>query len=222
MLDVKFVVANPEVVKENCRNRNTPPDVLDDIDRAIELEGERRELLQSVEEIRRRQNEVAQATGKERDPQKRSVLVEEGKALKSCVADEEDKLRILEGSLNLRLRRIPNLTHPDAPLGRTEDDSVEIRKSGAPRKFDFKPKDHVELGKELDLIDFETAGKVSGSGFYFLKNDAVLLDLALQQHAPVGPDRRGVHTPRLTRARNSILRIGLVPRRRDAGLFGRG
>ena len=115
MLDVKYVVANAEAVKENCRNRNAPADVLEDVDRAIELEGERRGLLQGVEEIRRRQNEVAQATGKERDPQKRSALIEEGKALKSCVADEEEKLRRLEGELNLRLRRIPNLTHPDAP-----------------------------------------------------------------------------------------------------------
>ncbi len=133
MLDVKYVVANAEAVKENCRNRNTPPDVLEDVDRAIELEGERRALLQSVEEIRRRQNEVAQATGKERDSQKRAALIEEGKALKSRVADEEDQLRLLEGSLNLRLRRIPNLTHPDAPVGRTEEDSREIRKSGTPR-----------------------------------------------------------------------------------------
>ena len=80
MLDVKFVVANAEAVKENCRNRNSPPDVLDDVDRAIALEAERRVMLQSVEEIRRRQNEVAQATGKERDPQKRVALIEEGKA----------------------------------------------------------------------------------------------------------------------------------------------
>ena len=135
MLDLKYVVANALAVKENCRNRNTPADVLDDVDRAVELEGERRRLLQSVEEIRRRQNEVAQATGKERDAQKRSVLIEEGKALKSRVADEEEELRRLEGELNLRLRRIPNLTHPDAPLGRTEEDSREIRKSGTPRKF---------------------------------------------------------------------------------------
>jgi seryl-tRNA synthetase len=221
MLDVKFVVANPEAVKENCRNRNTPPDVLEDVDRAIELEGERRQLLQSVEEIRRRQNEVSQATGKERDPQKRSALIEEGKALKACVGDEEEKLRNLEGSLNLRLRRIPNLTHPDAPLGRTEDDSLEIRKSGTPREFDFKPKDHVELGKELDLIDFETAGKVSGSGFYFLKNDAVLLDLALQQHALRNLIDAGftpIVTPDL--ARNSILEgIGFTPRGEETQVY---
>ncbi len=221
MLDVKFVVANAEAVKENCRNRNTPSDVLDDIDRVIELEGERREMLQSVEEIRRRQNEVAQATGKEPDPQKRSALKEEGKALKALAADEEEKLRILEGSLHLRLRRIPNLTHPDAPLGRTEDDSREIRKYGTPRTFDFKPKDHVELGKELDLIDFETAGKVSGSGFYFLKNDAVLLDLALQQLALRNLIEAGftpIITPDL--ARNSILEgIGFTPRGEETQVY---
>src|SRR5262245_16076987 len=162
MLDVKYVIANPEAVKENCRNRNTPADVLDDVDRAVALEGERRELLQGVEEIRRRQNEIAQATGKERDPEKRSSLIDVGKALKSQVAEEEEKLRRLEGEFQLRLRRIPNLTHPDAPVGRAEEDSREIRKSGVPRVFDFKPKDHVELGKDLDLIDFETGGKVSG------------------------------------------------------------
>ncbi len=221
MLDVKYVVANTQAVKENCRNRNTPVDVLEDVDRAIELEGERRGLLQGVEEIRRRQNEVAQATSKERDPQKRSALIDEGKALKSCVADEEEKLRRLEGELNLRLRRIPNLTHPEAPIGRTEDDSREIRKSGMPRKFDFKPKDHVELGKELDLIDFETAGKVSGSGFYFLKNDAVLLDLALQQFALKNLIEAGftpIVTPDL--ARNNILEgIGFTPRGEETQVY---
>jgi seryl-tRNA synthetase len=221
MLDVKYLVANAEAVKENCRNRNTPPDVLEDVDRAVELEGERRALLQSVEEIRRRQNEVAQATGKERDSQKRAAFIEEGKALKSRVADEEDQLRLLEGSLNLRLRRIPNLTHPDAPVGRTEEDSREIRKSGTPRPFDFKPKDHVELGKALDLIDFETAGKVSGAGFYFLKNDAVLLDLALQQLALKNLIEAGftpIVTPDL--ARNNILEgIGFTPRGEETQVY---
>jgi seryl-tRNA synthetase len=214
MLDVKYVVANLDAVKENCRNRNAPSDVLEDIDRAVALEGERREILQGVEEIRRRQNEIAQATGKERDPEKRSSLIDVGKALKTQVAEEEEKLRRLEGELHLRLRRIPNLTHPDAPLGRSEEDSREIRKSGTPRVFDFKPKDHVELGKDLDLIDFETAGKVSGSGFYFLKNDAVLLDLSLQQLALkklIAAGFTPIVTPDL--ARNNILEgIGFTPR----------
>jgi seryl-tRNA synthetase len=214
MLDLKFVAANAEAVKQNCRNRNVPADVLEDIDRVVALEGERKTLLQAVEEIRRRQNEVAQSTGKERDPQKRSILIDEGKRLKLSVADEEDRLRRLEAEMNQRLRRIPNLTHPDAPIGQTEDASLELRKVGTPRAFDFKPRDHVELGKTLDLIDFETAGKVSGTGFYFLKNDLVLLDLALQQFALkklIAADFIPIVTPDL--ARNNILEgIGFTPR----------
>jgi seryl-tRNA synthetase len=214
MLDLKFVVAHAESVKQNCRDRNTPEDVIDDVDLVVTLEGERREVLRSVEETRRRQNEVAQATGREREAEKRALLIEEGKRLKSSVAEEDERLRRLEAEVTQRLRRIPNLTHPDAPVGRTEGESRELRKVGTPRVFDFKPKDHVELGKSLDLIDFETAAKVSGTGFYFLKNDAVLLDLALQQFALrklINAGFTPIVTPDL--ARNSILEgVGFTPR----------
>jgi seryl-tRNA synthetase len=214
MLDLKYVIANPDTVKQNCRDRNVSPDVIEDVDRVVELEGERRGLLQTVEETRRRQNEIAQATGRERDPEKRTALIDEGKRLRSSVTEDEERLRRLEAEVTQRLRRIPNLTHPDAPVGQTEDDSRELRKVGTPRVFDFKPSDHVALGKALDLIDFETAGKVSGTGFYFLKNDAVLLDLALQQFALrklIAAGFTPIITPDL--ARNSILEgIGFTPR----------
>ncbi len=214
MLDLKYVVANAEAVKQNCRNRNAPPDVLEDVDRVVALETERRGLLQGVEDVRRRQNEVAQATGRERDAAKRSELIEEGKRLKLAVAEEEERLRRIEAEVAGRLKRIPNLTHPDAPIGLSEDESRELRKVGTPRSFEFKPKDHVVLGKELDLIDFETGGKVSGTGFYFLKNDAVLLDLALQQFAIrklIAAGFTPIITPDL--ARNSVLEgIGFTPR----------
>ncbi len=221
MLDLKYLVANAEAIRKNCRNRNVPPDVLEDVDRVIDLEAERRGLLQAVEDVRRRQNEVAQATGREKDAARRAGLIEEGKRLKSQVAEEEERLRSLEAELTQRLKRIPNLTHPDAPIGQTEDDSREIRKVGTPRTFDFKPRDHVTLGKELDLIDFETGGKVSGTGFYFLKNDAVLLDLALQQFAVrrlIGAGFTPIITPDL--ARNSILEgIGFTPRGAETQVY---
>jgi seryl-tRNA synthetase len=221
MLDLKYVVANADAVKQNCRNRNAPPDVLEEVDRVVELESERKGLMHEVEEVRRRQNEVAQATGRERDSGKRTALIEEGKRLKSDVAEQEERLRRLEAELTQRLKRIPNLTHPDAPIGLTEDDSRELRKVGTPRAFDFKPKDHVVLGKELELIDFETGGKVSGTGFYFLKNDAVLLDLALQQHALRNLIDAGftpIVTPDL--ARNSILEgIGFTPRGEETQVY---
>jgi seryl-tRNA synthetase len=221
MLDLKYVVANSEAIKLNCRNRNAPPEVLDDVDRVMELEGERRGLLRDVEEFRRRQNEVSQATSRERDAEKRSGLIEEGKRLKSEVAEQEERLRRLEAELPQRLKRIPNLTHPDAPIGRTEDQSREIARVGTPRTFDFKPKDHVELGKALDLVDFETGGKVTGTGFYFLKNDAVLLDLALQQLALRNLSAAGF-TPMITPdlARNHILEgIGFTPRGAETQVY---
>jgi seryl-tRNA synthetase len=221
MLDLKYVVAHAEAIKQNCRNRNATPDVLEDVDRVIDLEAERRGLLQAVEDVRRRQNEVARATGRERDAAKRGALIEEGKRLKSQVAEEEERLRSLEAELTQRLKRIPNLTHPDAPVGQTEDDSREIRKVGTPTAFDFRPKDHVTLGKDLDLIDFETGGKVSGTGFYFLKNDAVLLDLALQQFAVwrlIDAGFTPIITPDL--ARNSILEgIGFTPRGAETQVY---
>ncbi|WP_337175812.1 serine--tRNA ligase [Paludisphaera sp.] len=221
MLDLKYIIANIDAVRDNCRNRAVPADVLEDLDRIVDLEADRRRVLGTVEDVRRRQNEVAQSTGKEKDPARRAELIEAGKRLKSDVAEHEEQLRHLDDEIKQRLRQIPNLTHPDAPVGRTEADSKELRKVGTPRTFDFPVKDHVALGKDLDLIDFETGAKVAGSGFYFLKNDAVLLDLALQQFALRKLIGRGfvpITTPDL--ARNSILEgIGFTPRGEETQVY---
>ena len=83
---------------------------------------------------------MAQATGKEKDPARRAELIEEGKRLKAEVGDQEEQLRVLDDEIRQRLRRVPNLTHPDAPIGQTEDDSRELRKVGTPRTFDFPPR----------------------------------------------------------------------------------
>ena len=225
MLDLKFVVANAEAVKQNCRNRNVPADVLEDVDRVV---GARRPSAGACSRPSRRS--AAARTRSPRPPAASAIprsgrrLIEEGKRLKSSVAEEEERLRRLEAEMTQRLRRIPNLTHPDAPVGLTEDESRELRKVGTPRAFDFKPKDHVELGKALDLIDFETAGKVSGTGFYFLKNDAVLLDLALQQFALrklIDAGFTPIITPDLARNQYPGGDRVHAARGRDAGLFGR-
>ena len=214
MLDLKYITTQAEAVKQNCRDRNVSAEIIEEVDRVVELESRRKALLQSVEEVRRRQNEVAQAAGKEKDAAKRAELVAEGKLLKSQVAASEETLKALDGELKSRLARIPNLTHPDAPVGQSESANKTIKTCGTPRSFDFKPKDHVEIGKSLDLIDFEAGAKVAGHGFYFLKNDGALLDLALQQFALRTLINRGftpVITPDL--ARNAILEgIGFNPR----------
>lgn len=221
MLDLKFVLNNVDAVKKNCVDRNVPEVVLEDLEKVVALETQRRELLQEVEAVRKRQNEVAQATGKEKDPDQRNALIAEGKQLRQQAADREDSLRSLEEEVKARLGSVPNMTHPDAPIGQDEEANREIRKVGTPREFDFPVKDHVQIGKDLDLIDFEAGAKVSGSGFYFLKNDAVLLDLALQQFALQTLIRRGftpIVTPDL--ARTSILEgIGFNPRGEETQVY---
>ncbi len=221
MLDLKFVTANVELVKQNCVNRNVGADIAAEVDRVVALDSERKSVLTKVEGLRRRQNEVAQATGREKDPAKRVELVAEGKQLKLDGGDGDERLKALDAEIRRSLGRVPNLTHPDAPIGATEDLSVEVRKVGTPRVFDFPVKDHVVLGKELDLIDFEAGGRVAGTGFYFLKNDAVLLEMALQQFAITKLARAGfapIITPDL--ARNSVLEgIGFTPRGAETQIY---
>ena len=221
MLDLKYVLNHVDDVRKNCHDRNVPADVLDDLEKVEALETQRRELLQEVERVRQRQNSVAQATGKEKDPEARATLIAEGKQLRQQVADREEMLRVLDDEVKARLARVPNMTHPEAPIGRDEEANREIRKVGAPKVFDFPIKDHVELGKDLDLIDFEAGSKVSGSGFYFLKNDAVLLELALQQFAVrtlIGRGFTPIVTPDL--ARVGILEgIGFNPRGEETQVY---
>jgi len=221
MLDLKYVLSHTEEVRQNCRNRSVPEDVLEDLDKVVALETQRRELLQEVETIRRNQNEIAQATGKESDQERRAELIAEGKRLKSEAAEREEALRHLEEEVKARLASVPNLTHPDAPIGDDEESNRVLRVVGAPRSFEFKPKDHVELGKELDLIDFEAGSKVAGSGFYFLKNDAVLLEMALQAYAMkklIGQGFTPIITPDL--ARNAVLEgIGFNPRGEETQVY---
>ena len=218
MLDLKYVVEHADEVKANCANRNVSAEA---VDRVLSLGKERMAMLQAVEDIRRRQNEIAQATAKEKDQEKRGLLIGEGKALKTSIVEKEMALKAVDEGLKGQLGLLPNLTHPDAPIAPTEDGSVELRKVGAPRAFDFKPRDHVEIGKALDLIDFEAGGKVSGAGFYFLKNDAVLLELAIQMFTMRKLVANGfipVITPDL--ARVSILEgIGFNPRGAETQVY---
>ncbi len=221
MLDLKYVLANFEAVLQNCRNRNVSKEILEDLAKITALATLRLMKLQSLERDRCRQNEIALAVRNETDPQTRSTHLAEGAELRRNVSRNDALLKEQEAILRDLLKRIPNLTHPDAPIGQTEDANKELRKVGTPRTFDFTPKDHVEIGKSLDLIDFEAGAKVSGNGFYFLKNDAVLLDMALQHFAVTTLIKHGftpIVTPDL--ARVSILEgIGFNPRGTETQVY---
>lgn len=179
MLDRKFIVEHAEEVKQNCRNRGVEADV----DRLLELEKLRREKLREVQELNRRANEVSKSIGKAKDAQEREERKAEGRRLREAKEAAQAAHDELERQIVAIQTCIPNMSHPDAPIGE-EADSRELRRGATPvPQFDFPVLDHVELGEALDLIDFEGGARVAGHGFYFLRNEAVLLELALQQFA---------------------------------------
>jgi seryl-tRNA synthetase len=214
MLDPQFIRDNLEAVKTNCRNRNVNADV----DRVVQLDSDLKRLKQDTQRIQQRQNEVAKLTKGEKDSAKRQQLIQEGKSLKETVAGLERQLKQLETDLRSALLTIPNMSHPDAPVG---NENKFLRRWVEPRKFDFPPKDHIGLAEALDLVDFEAGSKVAGQKFYFLKNEAVLLELALVQYA-MGVLIRESYTPIITPdvARNEVLEgIGFIPRGPETQIY---
>jgi seryl-tRNA synthetase len=217
MLEASFIRENLEAVKANCRNRN----VTADVDRVVQLDDERKRLVQQTQTLQQRQNEVSKLIPKEKDPQTRQARVQEGRSLREQVAELETQVKQVEADLRTTLLTIPNMTHPDAPVGTTAEDNKVIRRFGEPRRFDFTARDHVALAESLDLVDFEAGASVAGQKFYFLKNEAVLLELALIQYA-LGMLIRDGYTPMLTPdvARVDVLEgIGFIPRGPETQIY---
>lgn len=218
MLDRKFIVENAELVQQNCANRG----ITADVDLLLELERQRREKLNQVQELNRRANEVSKSIGRAKDAAEREARKEEGRRLREAKEVAQVEHDRLDREVLSIQRIIPNLSHPDAPIGADESASAELRKGKhQPRRLDFAPRDHVELGERLGLIDFEGGARVAGHGFYFLSNEAVLLDLALKRYAVDLLVREGF-TPTVTPdlARNEILQgIGFIPRGPETQIY---
>src|SRR3989344_5856749 len=162
MLDIKFIRENPEKVKEACKKRGVECDV----NRILELDEKKRELLQRVEGLKARQNKL----GKEEAAQ--------GKQLKEEIRVIEAQLEEVEGGLNSLLAQLPNIPFEEVPVG-DESASKVLRQWGRVSKLGFEPKDHLEIGEALDIIDVKRSAKVSGARFVYLKGEAVLLEFAL-------------------------------------------
>jgi seryl-tRNA synthetase len=218
MLDRKFIVDNSEAVKRNCRNRGVPADV----DRFLALEDLRREKQAEVENLNRRANEVSKSIGQAKDAAEREARKEEGRTLRERTGQLRAELDALAAEQDAIHRSIPNMSHPDAPLGGDDQANLEVGRGKTPLpEFGFKPLDHVELGERLDLIDFEGGARVAGHGFYFLKNEAVLLELALQRYALgllIAEGFTPMTTPDL--ASNQILEgTGYIPRGPETQIY---
>ena len=218
MLDRKFIVENAERVKQNCINRNAKVDV----DRFVALESRRKTLQLNVDQLNRQANETSKSIGRAADAAQREALKEEGRRLREQTAEAQTEMDRVGEELDILHRAIPNMSHPDAPVGVDDSANREVFKGKTPLpEFDFKPLDHVELGEKLDLIDFEGGARVTGHGFYFLKNEAVLLELALQRYALDVLLAEGF-TPAITPdlARNEILEgAGYIPRGPETQIY---
>ncbi|MEW5817430.1 MAG: serine--tRNA ligase, partial [Spirochaetota bacterium] len=179
MLELKFIKEHLEEVRKNIQDRKV--DV--DIEAVVRSYDKRNELITTIDSLRRKRNENAGKMKDKLSPSERSLLIEEGKRLKDTISTLENELAKMEKALSLEAAKIPNMSHPDTPVGKEEKDNKELKKVGNMPAFNFKPKDHVELSQALDIVDFDTATRVSGTKFYYLKNEAVLLELALIKYA---------------------------------------
>lgn len=217
MLDINFIRDNLSAVEQNIKNRNMKADP----QAALALADERSQVIQKLESQRSARNENASKMKGKLEDSVRKALIEEGKQLKESIAALETLLTEVEDKLKSELMRIPNMAHPQAPVGKEDKDNLEIKRVGQPTKFDFKPLDHVQLGEKLDIIDFDSGTKVSGTKFYFLKNEGVFLELALVRYAMDLLTKKGF-TPFITPdvAKEEILvGIGFNPRGEESNIY---
>lgn len=217
MLDYKFIKENLEAVKANISARNMKADA----DLVVSLFDERTSLTTSLQDLQTKRNENAKAMKGKLSPEERENLISEGKRIKDEIASAELKLKEAEEKLEAEGRKIPNMAHPDAPVGKEDKDNLEVKRSGEPTVFSFTPKDHVQLGQELDIIDFDEATKVSGPKFYYLKNEAVFLEQALVLYG-LNILRKHGFTPFITPdvAKEEVLYgIGFNPRGNESNVY---
>ncbi|MGH9933844.1 MAG: serine--tRNA ligase [Nitrososphaerales archaeon] len=180
MLDVKIIRDQPEIIKDMLAKRHIefPFDELQDFDK------KRRALITEAQELKHKRNIVSeQIAAKKKSGEDASIAIKEMKLIADRIGALDAEIEHAEKRYQELMLMLPNLIHESVPEGKDENDNVEVRRWGEPRKFGFKAKDHIELGASLDLIDLDRAAKVSGARFYFLKGDLVKMNHALIQLA---------------------------------------
>jgi len=173
MLDPRCLSERRDEIALSCQNRG----VRADIDGAIAGQERVNALLTELNDANRRRNEHQKSGKRKLDDAERAAHNEAGRAIKEEVAEIEGRLRDRQLALDAMLMHLPNFVHPDSPVGGEED--FRVVKEGKPTEYDFEPLDHLALAEKHDLVDFETGASVAGQKWYYLKNEAALLDVAL-------------------------------------------
>lgn len=183
MLDIRFVRANPDAVKADLKKRNDPGKIawVDDI---LAKDARSRELKMLTDELRRRRNVISREINEARKAGRdTSALMAEAASLPQKIKDNDAEQEEISKTIRTHLMRLPNILHESVPQGKDDSENAEFKRVGTPRTFDFELKNHGQLAADQGWADFERAAKTSGAGFYFLKGNLVLLDLALQRFA---------------------------------------
>ena len=176
MLELRYIRENVDKVREYLKNRNSDFD----LDSLIRLDEDRRNILQEVEVLKKERNESSSLIGKYKQEGKDATeLLNRMQEVSAKIKELDQKVAEIEEKQKVLTYTIPNKLHESTPIGKDEDDNVEIRKWGTPREFDFEPKSHDELGVNLGILDFERGAKLGGSRFTVYKNAAARLERAL-------------------------------------------
>jgi seryl-tRNA synthetase len=176
MLDINLIRENPEVVRKSLRDRQDNPAPVDTI---LELDGKRRELIAEVEALKAERNATSKEIGKMKDPGERQAKVEAMRVVGDKIAALDKDLAEVESQLNYLVSTLPNIPDERTPYGKDDSENIVLRTMGEPRKFDFQPKAHWDLGPALGIIDFERGTKLTGSRFYTLSGAGARLQRAL-------------------------------------------
>ncbi len=178
MLDIRYILENKTRVEKDARNKNIPID----IEMVCSLYEEWRTVRQELEQEQQLRNQLAKQS-KSPEEATRKKAIETGKQIKQKIQALQGKESELHHNWNEALKRVPNIIDPAVPIGKGEEDNTVIAHRGDKKNFSFSPKNHLQLMQERDLIDFDAGTKTSGTKFYFLKNQAVILELALIRYA---------------------------------------
>jgi seryl-tRNA synthetase len=179
MLDMKFVRENPQVVKQNLERRGDEAKI-PWVDELLENDRRWRSLRTEADTLRSKRNKLTEQIAQaRRQGQNTTQLVKEAEQIPDKVKTLEKESADLDSKIANTLMQLPNLIHESVPVGKDENDNVEVRKWGKPPEFNFKPKDHIDLTTQLGLVDLERAAKVAGARFYYLRGDLVKMNHAL-------------------------------------------
>lgn len=183
MLDIKLIRENPRMVEENLRRRGDE-EKIKLLHELIEIDKSRRELIQKAERLKAQRNiitkEIAEIKKAGKDETEKMVEV---RTIPDRIREIESDMDSMTKRMTEILLRLPNMLHDSVPFGKDDSENVEVRRFENPPKFDFEPKNHLELVENLCLIDGERAAKIAGRGFFYIKNELALLDMALSRYA---------------------------------------